>query len=66
MVVANNSDEECTVTLFDAAGKLVAKKAASRNSTTYINNVSRTAGGVYVVKVTGTQEVNETKRVVVK
>ena len=66
VVVANNSDEDCTVTLYDVAGKLVAKKSSARNSTVYMSGAGRVAGGVYLVKVAGTQQVNETKRVMVK
>ena len=62
VVVANNSEEDCTVSLFDISGRLVAKRAVASNGTTY---VSTAISGVYVVKVIG-GTVNESKRVVVK
>lgn len=62
VVVANNSEEDCTVSLFDISGRLVAKRDVASNGTTY---VSTAISGVYVVKVIG-GTVNESKRVVVK
>lgn len=62
VVVANNSEEDCIVSLFDISGRLVAKRAVASNGTTY---VSTAISGVYVVKVIG-GTVNESKRVVVK
>lgn len=62
VVVANNSEEDCTVSLFDISGRLVAKRAVASSGTTY---VSTAISGVYVVKVIG-GTVNESKRVVVK
>ena len=63
--VANNSDEICVATVYDAAGKVVAKLSVNQGSTTIIGSSQKINTGIYVVKVSG-QTVNETKRVMVR
>ena len=66
IVVTNNSEEDCTVSVYDAAGKLVLKGMALPLTTTYVENSRSLASGVYLVNVRGTQSVNKTERVVIR
>ncbi|WP_080905047.1 T9SS type A sorting domain-containing protein [Parabacteroides sp. Marseille-P3160] len=66
ITIANHSEEDCTVSVYNVLGKLVAMQSVSRGDSGIIGASSRLTQGVYIVKVRGEKSLNETKRVLVR
>lgn len=62
IVVSNNSTEDCTVTIYHLSGKLLAQQQVLKGATERLTG--GLTSGVYLVKISGSQLLNKTQRVI--
>ena len=67
IIVDNQSEEDCSVMVYDLMGRLVANKQAPKSQITEFTNISQNKTGVYIVKVLGeSNSINKTDRVLLR
>ncbi|MFR0678857.1 lectin-like domain-containing protein [Dysgonomonas mossii] len=67
IIVDNQSEEDCSVMVYDLMGRFVANKQAPKSQITEFTNISQNKTGIYIVKVLGeTNSINRTDRVLLK
>jgi uncharacterized repeat protein (TIGR01451 family) len=67
ITIDNQSEEDCSATVYDLTGRLVANKQARKNEITEFTDILHGQGEIYIVKVAGkTKSVNKTDRVLLK
>ena len=67
IIVDNQSEEDCSVMVYDLMGRLVANKQAPKSQITEFINISQNKTGVYIVKVLGeSNSINKTDRVLLR
>ncbi|WP_108823579.1 T9SS type A sorting domain-containing protein [Dysgonomonas sp. Marseille-P4361] len=67
IIVDNQSEEDCSVMVYDLMGRLVANKQAPKSQITEFTNINQNKTGVYIVKVLGeSNSINKTDRVLLR